>query len=49
MSYMPVGQFNHTAAIYQMLTGYTADKVSPSGQQEPSSPKDFPTIGCPVQ
>src|SRR5919204_6034301 len=35
MSYTPVGLFNHTAAIYQMLTGYTADKVSPSGQLEP--------------
>src|SRR5208283_3458133 len=32
MSYEPVGLFNHTAAIYQMVTGYTADKVSPSGQ-----------------
>src|SRR5262245_59912507 len=32
MSYTPVGLFNHTAAIYQMMTGYTADKVSPSGQ-----------------
>src|SRR5436853_4376444 len=46
MSYTPVGLFNHTAAIYQMLTGYTADKVSPSGQLEPPSPKDFPHIGC---
>jgi uncharacterized protein (DUF1501 family) len=45
MSYTPVGLFNHTAAIYQMLTGYTADKVSPSGQLEPPSPKDFPNIG----
>lgn len=45
MSYTPVGLFNHTAAIYQMLTGYTTDKVSPSGQLEPPSPKDFPTIG----
>jgi uncharacterized protein (DUF1501 family) len=45
MSYTPVGLFNHTAAIYQMLTGYTADKVSPSGQLEPPSPKDFPTVG----
>src|SRR5262245_51096629 len=34
MSYSPNGLFNHTAAIYQMLTGYTADKVSPSGQLE---------------
>src|SRR5262249_25832973 len=39
MSYTPVGLFNHTAAIYQMLTGYTADKVSPSGQLEPPTPK----------
>jgi hypothetical protein len=29
-----------------MLTGYTADKVSPSGQLEPPSPKDFPNFGC---
>src|SRR2546421_10811264 len=42
MSYTPVGLFNHTAAIYQMMTGYTADKVSPSGQLEPPSPRDFP-------
>jgi len=28
------------------LTGYTADKVSPSGQLEPPSPKDFPNFGC---
>src|SRR6266404_5588932 len=46
MSYTPVGLFNHTAAIYQMLTGYTADKVSPSGQLEPPSPKDYPNLGC---
>src|ERR1700726_872041 len=45
MSYTPVGLFNHTAAIYQMLTGWTADKVSPSGQLEPPSPKDFPHAG----
>ncbi|MCA9065007.1 MAG: DUF1501 domain-containing protein, partial [Planctomycetaceae bacterium] len=48
MSYTPIGLFNHTAAIYQMLTGYTADKVSPSGQLEPPSPKDFPNFGCNV-
>jgi uncharacterized protein (DUF1501 family) len=46
MSYTPIGLFNHTAAIYQMLTGYTADKVSPSGQLEPPNPKDFPNFGC---
>jgi uncharacterized protein (DUF1501 family) len=45
MSYTPNGLFNHTAAIYQMMTGYTADKVSPSGQLEPPSPKDFPNYG----
>ena len=45
MSYSPVGLFNHTAAHYQMLTGYTADRVSPSGQLEPPSPKDFPNFG----
>lgn len=46
MSYTPVGLFNHTAAIYQIMTGYTTDKVSPSGQLEPPTPKDFPNYGC---
>ena len=45
MSYTPNGLFNHTAAIYQMMTGYTTDNVSPSGQLEPPSPKDFPNFG----
>jgi uncharacterized protein (DUF1501 family) len=45
MSYTPNGLFNHTAAIYQMMTGYTTDKVSPSGQLEPPNPKDFPNFG----
>ena len=45
MSYTPNGLFNHTAAMYQMLTGYTTDKVSASGQLEPPSPKDFPNFG----
>ncbi len=48
MSYTPNGLFNHTAAIYQMMTGYTTDKVSPSGQLEPPSPKDFPNFGSQV-
>lgn len=48
MSYTPHGLFNHTAAIYQMMTGYTTDKVSPSGQLEPPSPKDFPNFGSQV-
>jgi hypothetical protein len=45
MSYTPNGLFNHTAAIYQMLTGYPADAVSASGQLEPPTPRDFPTCG----
>src|SRR4051794_36100544 len=45
MSYTPNGLFNHTAAIYQMLTGYPPDRVSPSGQLEPPSPADFPNAG----
>ncbi len=45
MSYSPVGLFNHTAAIYQMLTGYQADAVSPSGQLEPPTPRDYPHVG----
>jgi hypothetical protein len=48
MSYSPNGLFNHTAAMYQMLTGYTPDKVSPSGQLEPPAPDDFPTAGSQV-
>ncbi|MBZ2186502.1 MAG: DUF1501 domain-containing protein [Bryobacter sp.] len=48
MSYTPSGLFNHTAAIYQMLTGYPPDKVSPSGQLEPPNSADFPTAGSHV-
>ncbi len=48
VSYTPVGLFNHTAAIYQMMTGYTTDKVSPSGQLEPPNPKDFPNFGSQI-
>src|SRR5881397_2220146 len=48
MSYTPAGLFNHTAAIYQMLTGWTPDRVSPSGQLEPPSPRDFPTLGSQI-
>ncbi len=48
MSYEPVGLFNHTAAIYQMMTGYTTDKVSPSGQLEPPNGKDFPNFGAQI-
>src|SRR3954466_3383167 len=46
MAYTPNGLFNHTAAIYQMMTGYTTDKVSPSGQLEPPDPKDYPNFGA---
>ena len=31
MSYTPAGLFNHTAAHYQMMTGYEPGRVSPSG------------------
>ena len=31
-----------------MMTGYTTDKVSPSGQLEPPSPKDFPNFGAQI-
>jgi hypothetical protein len=48
VSYSPKGLFNHTAAHYQMLTGYTPDRVSPSGQLEPPSPKDYPNVGSNV-
>lgn len=45
VSYTPNGLFNHTAAMYQMLTGEQADRVSPSGQLEPPAPNDFPNCG----
>ena len=46
MSYTPNGLFNHTAAIYQIMTGYTTDKVSAeSGQLEPPNAKDYPNFG----
>ena len=48
MSYTPNGLFNHTAAIYQMMTGYTTDKVSPSGQLEPPNAKDYPNFGSQI-
>src|SRR4029453_9247916 len=45
VSYTPAGLFNHTAAIYQLMTGYTPDRVSPSGQLEPPPANDFPHFG----
>jgi uncharacterized protein (DUF1501 family) len=48
VSYTPAGLFNHTAAIYQMMTGYTPDKVSPSGQLEPPNRSDYPCIGSEI-
>src|SRR5205809_7669799 len=48
LSYTPAGLFNHTAAIYQMMTGYTPDKVSPSGQLEPPNGSDFPHGGSQI-
>src|SRR5947209_10192481 len=45
MSYTPNGLFNHTAAIYQMMTVYTTDKVSTSVQPNPPSPNAFPNFG----
>ncbi len=46
VSYTPAGLFNHTAAMYQMLTGETPDKVAPSGQLDPPSPADHPNAGA---
>ena len=48
LNYTPAGLFNHTAAIYQLMTGYTPDRVSPSGQLDPPAPNDFPHGGCQV-
>src|SRR6266700_620602 len=48
VSYTPNGLVNHTAAMYQMLTGEQADKVSPSGQLEPPNSTDFPNFGSQV-
>ncbi len=48
VSYTPAGLFNHTAAMYQMVTGYTPDRVAPSGQLDPPSPTDFPHAGSQI-
>jgi hypothetical protein len=48
VSYTPAGLFNHTAAMYQMHTGYTPDKVAPSGQLDPPTPTDFPHAGSQI-
>src|ERR1043165_8025608 len=48
VSYTPAGLFNHTAAIYQMMTGYTPDRVSPSGQVDPPCAHDFPGAGSAI-
>jgi len=48
VSYTPAGLFNHTAAMYQMVTGYTPDKVAPSGQLDPPAPSDFPHAGSQI-
>ena len=44
VGYTPKGLFNHTAAIYQMMTGYTTDKVSPSGGWNRQVPRIFQTL-----
>lgn len=48
VSYTPAGLFNHTAAMYQMMTGYTPDRVAPSGQLDPPAPNDFPHMGAQI-
>ena len=48
VSYTPAGLFNHTAAMYQMVTGETPDKVKPSGQLDPPSPADHPNVASHV-
>ncbi len=48
LSYTPAGLVNHTAAMYQILTGYTPDRVAPSGQLDPPAPADFPAAGSHV-
>lgn len=48
VSYTPAGLFNHTAAMYQMVTGETPDKVKPSGQLDPPAPYDHPNVAAHV-
>ena len=43
MSYTPVGLFNHTAAMYQMLTGYTTDRSAPPASWSRPVPRISPT------
>src|SRR3954465_11949018 len=47
-SYPPAGLLNPTAAIYQMMTGYTPDKVAPSGQLDPPNRSDYPCMGAQI-
>ncbi len=48
VSYTPAGLFNHTAAMYQMVTGSTPDEVAPSGQLDPPAPHDHPNVAAHV-
>ena len=45
LNYTPAGLFNHTAAIYQLMTGYTPDRVSPSGQLSATCDSGTPVSG----
>jgi len=45
VSYTPAGLFNHTAAMYQMLTGETPDKGVALGAARAASPADYPNAG----
>src|SRR5256884_3064170 len=48
VSYTPAGLFNHTAAIYQMMIGYTPDRRSPSRPLQAPAPHEFPHPGSPI-
>ncbi|MBS0210639.1 MAG: DUF1501 domain-containing protein [Planctomycetes bacterium] len=45
MSYTPAGGLNHTAGIYQLLTGHAADRAS---TEEPTKSGDDPHVGSQI-
>jgi hypothetical protein len=47
-SYSPTGLFDHSAAIYEVLTGHVPETRSMDGELEPPSTADMPTAGSNV-
>src|SRR5256885_12584886 len=48
VSYTPAGLFNHTPALFPMMTRYKPGRGSPSGQLQAPAPHDFPHASAPI-